>query len=88
MKFMVRPRDGFDLGAQQIKIIESAVDQIFSVPLATGVSPMSTQLLRGCRKAGQEDLGSRFEVWTKARGWLFNNGSTPGKPPTAFSVST
>ena len=70
---MVRPRDGSDLGAQQIKIIESAVDQIFSVPLRDRRFADVAQLLRGAERQGQEDLASRFDVWTKARGWLFNN---------------
>jgi type IV secretion system protein VirB4 len=73
LKFMVRPRDGSDLGAQQIKIIESAVDQIFSVPHRDRRFADVAQLLRGAEKQGQEDLASRFDVWTKARGWLFNN---------------
>ena len=60
-------------GAQQIKIIESAVDQIFSVPLRDRRFADVAQLLRGAEKQGQEDLASRFDVWTKARGWLFNN---------------
>jgi type IV secretion system protein VirB4 len=70
---MVRPRDGGDLGAQQIKIVESAVRQIFSVPSAERRFGDVAQLLRGAEKSGQEDLASRFEVWTKSRGWLFNN---------------
>ena len=73
LKFMVRPRDGGDLGAQQIKIVESAVRQIFSVPIAERRFGDVAQLLRGAEKSGQEDLASRFEVWTKSRGWLFNN---------------
>ena len=73
LKLMVRPRDGGDLGAQQIKIVESAVRQIFSVPIAERRFGDVAQLLRGAEKSGQEDLASRFEVWTKSRGWLFNN---------------
>ena len=73
IKFMVRPRDGSDLGAQQIKIVEGAVEQIFGVPMRERRFADVTQLLRGSERLGQEDLGSRFEVWTKARGWLFNN---------------
>jgi type IV secretion system protein VirB4 len=73
LKFLVRPRDGGDLGAQQIKIVESAVDQIFSVPLPERRFGDVAHLLRGAERQGQEDLASRFDVWTKARGWLFNN---------------
>ncbi|MDE2361070.1 MAG: VirB4 family type IV secretion system protein [Hyphomicrobiales bacterium] len=73
LKFMVRPRDGSDLGAQQIKIIESAVDQIFGVPFRERRFADVAHLLRGAERQGQEDLASRFDVWTKARGWLFNN---------------
>ena len=39
-----------------------------------------THLLRGRERAGQEDLASRFEVWTNARGWLFNNPRDPWTP--------
>ncbi|MDE2579109.1 MAG: VirB4 family type IV secretion system protein [Hyphomicrobiales bacterium] len=73
LKFMVRPRDGSDLGAQQIKIVESAVDQIFGVPMRDRRFADVAHLLRGAERQGQEDLASRFDVWTKARGWLFNN---------------
>jgi type IV secretion system protein VirB4 len=31
------------------------------------------QLLSGAERQGHSDLASRFEVWTKARGWLFDN---------------
>jgi type IV secretion system protein VirB4 len=73
LKFMVRPRDGSDLGAHQLKIIEGSVDQIFAVPAKDRRFAEVAHLLRGSEKLGQEDLASRFDVWTKARGWLFNN---------------
>ena len=85
---MVRPRDGSDLGAQQIKIIESAVDQIFSVPHSDRRFADVAQLLSGAEKQGQEDLASRFDVWTKARGWLFNNEVDSWRRPMACSAST
>ena len=73
LSFMVRPRDGSDLSAQQIRIIECAVDQIFSIPARERRFSDVAQLLRGAERMGQDDLASRFDVWTKARGWLFNN---------------
>ncbi|MGJ0620488.1 MAG: VirB4 family type IV secretion/conjugal transfer ATPase [Methylocystis sp.] len=73
LKFMVRPRDGSDLSAQQIKIVERAVDQIFSIPARDRRFADVAQLLRGTERMTQDDLASRFDVWTKARGWLFNN---------------
>jgi type IV secretion system protein VirB4 len=73
LKFMVRPRDGGDLLALQLKIIESAVEQIFSIPAAERRFADVAQLLRGTERMGQEDLASRFEGWVKGRGWLFNN---------------
>jgi type IV secretion system protein VirB4 len=30
-------------------------------------------LLRGRERASHDDLASRFQVWLKSRGWLFNN---------------
>ena len=73
LKFMVRPRDGTDLKAQQDKIVESAVEQIFSVPVNERRFADVRSLLRGSEQLGQDDLVSRFEVWVKSRGWLFNN---------------
>jgi type IV secretion system protein VirB4 len=73
LKFMVRPRDGADLSALQLKIIDGAVDQIFSVPLRDRHFADVAQLLRGTERQDQEDLASRFDVWVKGRGWLFNN---------------
>lgn len=73
LKFLVRPRDGSDLSAQQIKIVERAVDQIFSIPARDRRFADVAQLLRGTERMTQDDLASRFDVWTKARGWLFNN---------------
>ena len=73
LKFMVRPRDGADLSALQLKIIDGAVDQIFSVPLRDRRFADVAQLLRGTERQDQEDLASRFDVWVKGRGWLFNN---------------
>jgi type IV secretion system protein VirB4 len=73
LKFLVRPRDGSELRAEQEKILESAVDQIFLEPIAQRRFADVANLLRGREKAGHEDLASRFEVWTHSRGWLFNN---------------
>ena len=73
LKFMVRPRDGADLSALQLKIIDSAVDQIFSISLRDRHFADVAQLLRGTERQDQEDLASRFDVWVKGRGWLFNN---------------
>ena len=73
LKFMVRPRDGADLTALQLKIIDSAVDQIFSISLRDRHFADVAQLLRGTERQDQEDLASRFDVWVKGRGWLFNN---------------
>ncbi|MBV9288455.1 MAG: VirB4 family type IV secretion system protein, partial [Hyphomicrobiales bacterium] len=73
LKFMVRPRDGADLTALQLKIIASAVDQIFSIPHRDRHFADVAQLLRGTERQDQEDLASRFDVWVKGRGWLFNN---------------
>ena len=73
LKFLVRPRDGSDLSAQQIKIVERAVDQIFSIPARDRRFADVAQLMRGTERMTQDDLASRFDVWTKARGWLFNN---------------
>jgi type IV secretion system protein VirB4 len=73
LKFMVRPRDGGDLSALQLKIIDSAVTQIFSIPPADRRFADVAQLLKGTERQDQEDLASRFDVWVKGRGWLFNN---------------
>ena len=73
LKFMVRPRDGGDLSALQLKIVDSAVEQIFSIPAADRRFSDVAQLLKGTERQDQEDLASRFDVWVKGRGWLFNN---------------
>ena len=73
LKFMVRPRDGGDLSALQLKIVNSAVEQIFSIPAADRRFSDVAQLLKGTERQDQEDLASRFDVWVKGRGWLFNN---------------
>ncbi|QRM32747.1 VirB4 family type IV secretion/conjugal transfer ATPase [Microvirga sp. VF16] len=73
LRFMVRPADNRDLSAEQEKIIEGAVDQIFEVPAADRRLQDVTSVLRGRERAGHDDLASRFEVWLNARGWLFNN---------------
>ncbi|MCW2286525.1 type IV secretion system protein VirB4 [Rhodoblastus acidophilus] len=73
LKFLVRPTDGTDLSAQQIKIVESAVEQIFTVPKHERRFRDVAQLLSGAERQGHSDLASRFDVWTKARGWLFDN---------------
>ncbi|MPR08656.1 VirB4 family type IV secretion/conjugal transfer ATPase [Microvirga tunisiensis] len=73
LRFMVRPADNRDLSAEQEKIIEGAVDQIFEVPATERRLSDVTMLLRGRERAGHDDLASRFEVWLNARGWLFNN---------------
>jgi type IV secretion system protein VirB4 len=73
LRFMVRPADNRDLSAEQEKIIEGAVDQIFEVPATERRLSEVTMLLRGRERAGHDDLASRFEVWLNARGWLFNN---------------
>ncbi|EIM26521.1 VirB4 family type IV secretion/conjugal transfer ATPase [Microvirga lotononidis] len=73
LRFMVRPADNRELSAEQEKIIEGAVDQIFEVPAADRRLSDVTMLLRGRERAGHDDLASRFEVWLNARGWLFNN---------------
>jgi type IV secretion system protein VirB4 len=73
LKFLVRPRDGSELRAEQDKILEGAVEQIFLEPIASRRFADVANLLRGRERAGHEDMASRFEVWTHARGWLFNN---------------
>jgi type IV secretion system protein VirB4 len=73
LRFMVRPAGNGDLSAEQEKIIEGAVDQIFEVPAADRRLQDVTSVLRGRERAGHDDLASRFEVWLNARGWLFNN---------------
>jgi type IV secretion system protein VirB4 len=73
LRFLVRPRDGVDLTPEQEKIIESAVEQIFRVPLKERRFADVEHLLRGRERAGHDDLASRFGVWLNARGWLFNN---------------
>ena len=73
LKFLVRPRDGTELRAEEVKILERAVDQIFLEPVTERRFADVTMLLRGRERAGHEDLASRFEVWTHSRGWLFNN---------------
>jgi type IV secretion system protein VirB4 len=75
LKFMVRPRDGGDLSALQLKIVDSAVDQIFSIPAADRRFSDVAQLLKGTERQDQEDLASRFDIWVKGRGWLFNNAA-------------
>jgi type IV secretion system protein VirB4 len=73
LKFMVRPRDGSMLRAEQEKILEFAVEQVFKEPIATRKFSEIGILLQGRERAHQDDLATRFEVWTRARGWLFNN---------------
>jgi type IV secretion system protein VirB4 len=73
LRFMVRPANNRELSAEQEKIIEGAVDQIFEVPATERRLSDVAMLLRGRERAGHDDLASRFEVWLNARGWLFNN---------------
>jgi type IV secretion system protein VirB4 len=73
LRFLVRPRDGSDLKAEQEKIIDGAVEQIFEIPVDRRRFADVIHLLRGRERAGHEDLASRFEIWLNARGWLFNN---------------
>ncbi|UXS05571.1 VirB4 family type IV secretion/conjugal transfer ATPase [Agrobacterium tumefaciens] len=74
LSFLVRPRVAGDkLGAEQEKILASAVDRIFAVPLSERRFRDVIQLLRGTEVAGRDDLASRFEVWCEAHGWLFDN---------------
>lgn len=73
LQFLLRPRDGADLSVEQQKIIESAVEQIFETPTYERRFDEVPALLRGREKAGNDDLASRFQVWLKSRGWLFNN---------------
>ena len=73
LKFLVRPRDGTLLRAEQEKSLDSAVEQIFTEPIASRKFSEVGMLLRGRERAGQDDLASRFESWTRSRGWLFNN---------------
>jgi len=73
LKFMVRPRDGVDLSALQLRIVDSAVEQIFSISPGDRRFSDVAQLLKGTERQDQEDLASRFDVWVKGRGWLFNN---------------
>jgi type IV secretion system protein VirB4 len=58
LKFMVRPRDGGDLSALQLKIVDSAVAQIFSIPAAERRFSDVAQLLKGTERQDQEDLAS------------------------------
>ncbi|SDR63428.1 type IV secretion system protein VirB4 [Rhizobiales bacterium GAS113] len=73
LAFLVRPRDGGDLTALQEKIVEEAVEAIFELPIKERRFADVQHLLRGREKAGHDDLASRFETWTRSRGWLFNN---------------
>lgn len=73
LRFLVRPRSGGDLDAQQEKIIESAVEQIFQIPLRERRFADVLALLRGRERQGHDDLAARFEIWLNQRGWLFNN---------------
>ncbi|NTA59808.1 VirB4 family type IV secretion/conjugal transfer ATPase [Agrobacterium tumefaciens] len=76
LAFLVRPRTAGDkLGAEHEKILASAVDRIFAVPLAERRFRDVLQLLRGAEVAGRDDLASRFEIWCDAHGWLFDNVS-------------
>lgn len=74
LRFLVRPRDGSkDLSAEQEKILEAAVHQIFAIPMQERKFAEVAHLLRGGEQAGHDDLASRFDVWCDTRGWLFNN---------------
>lgn len=73
LQFLVRPRDGGELIAEQQKIVESAVDQIFEIPIRERRFDEVTNLLRGRERASHDDLASRFEGWLRSKGWLFNN---------------
>jgi type IV secretion system protein VirB4 len=73
LQFLVRPRDGGDLSAEQQKIVESAVEQVFEIPVRERRFDEVPDLLRGRERASHDDLASRFQVWLKSRGWLFNN---------------
>lgn len=74
LRFCVRPRDGRkDLTAEQDRIIDEAVEQIFRVPLEERRFDEVQHLLRGGERASEDDLASRFEIWCTERGWLFNN---------------
>ena len=88
LKFMVRPRDGSDLSALQLKIIDCAVEQIFSIPPPSGASPTS----RNCCAApsGRTRTISRraSTSGSKAAAGCSTMPSTPGRRPTASSAST
>ena len=74
LRFLVRPRDGrAELTVDQEKTLESAVEQIFAIPIRERRFADVAQLLRGAERASGDDLASRFEVWLVARGWLFDN---------------
>lgn len=74
LRYLVRPRDGrTDLSAEQEKILESAVQQIFQIPVHERNFSEVSHLLRGGEQAGHDDLASRFDIWCDTRGWLFNN---------------
>ena len=74
LRFLVRPRDGSsNLSAEQEKIIENAVHQIFALPLRERKFRDVSHALSGSEKASHDDLASRFDMWCNARGWLFDN---------------
>nr|WP_181377331.1 VirB4 family type IV secretion/conjugal transfer ATPase [Ochrobactrum sp. LM19]AJW30000.1 type IV secretion protein VirB4 [Ochrobactrum sp. LM19] len=74
LRFCVRPRGrATDLTAEQDRIIDDAVEQIFRVPLEERRFEEVRHLLRGGERASEDDLASRFEIWCTERGWLFNN---------------
>jgi type IV secretion system protein VirB4 len=74
LAFLVRPTNGGQLSADQKKIIDSAVEQIFEIPLEERRFAEVAQLLSGREVMSHDDMASRFDVWLKgSRGWLFNN---------------
>ena len=82
LRFLVRPADGSELKAEQKRIIDDAVVQIFSIDMRDRKFSDVSMLLRGKERLGHDDMASRFELWLGSRGWLFNN------PVDAWSAGT
>ena len=83
LKFLVRPRDGSELRAEQVKILEGAVDQIFLEPIAepplcrrrepccAGASGQGTRIWpRGSRSGPMRGDGcsTTRDAWTSGNG--------------------
>lgn len=74
LQYLLKPEEG-SLDVSELRVISSAVDQIFKIKKERRVFSMLPEALRGRLTPGMNDLAQRLEPWLdpKNKGWLFNN---------------